>query len=130
MKKFGLMLGVSLVLLARPAVFARAKQIPSDPESARRRPRRGPIPLKAIHRDEIAAELRGMVERWKEAGTPLDNAVKHPFSVWAKTVGGILKVSGFAGFLANYGTLKLKDEIARLQLTPRDTGSRDAVARG
>ena len=65
------------------------------------------------HREEIAAELRGMIERWKEAGKTLDNAVRHPFSVWAKTIGGILKVSGFADFLGNYGTRKVSDDPVR-----------------
>ena len=54
----------------------------------------------------IAAELRGMVESWKAAGRPLDENVRHPFSPWAKTVGGILKVNGFTDFLANYGSRK------------------------
>lgn len=65
------------------------------------------------HREEIAAEIRGMIERWKAAGKPLDNAVKHPFSVWAKTVGGILKFSGFEEFLGNYGTRKVSDDPLR-----------------
>ncbi len=33
------------------------------------------------HRDRIEAELRGMVERWKAAGRPLDTKVRHPFTV-------------------------------------------------
>ena len=65
------------------------------------------------HREEIAAELRGMVERWKEAGKPLDNSIRHPFSVWAKTIGGILRVSGFEDFLANYGIRKVCDDPLR-----------------
>lgn len=36
--------------------------------------------------------------------------MKHPFSPWAKTVGGILKVSGFTDFLANYATRKTLDD--------------------
>jgi hypothetical protein len=63
--------------------------------------------------EEIAAELRGMIERWKEAGKPLDHSVRHPFSAWAKTIGGILKVSGFADFLANYGIRKVNDDPLR-----------------
>ncbi len=65
------------------------------------------------HREEIAAELRGMVERWKAAGKPLDDEVRHPFSVWAKVVGGILKVNGFSDFLANYGKRKTADDPLR-----------------
>ncbi len=65
------------------------------------------------NRDRIAAELRRMVERWKAAGSPLDQDVQYPFSQWAKTIGGILKVSGFADFLANYGTRKTADDPIR-----------------
>src|SRR5208337_4502187 len=31
------------------------------------------------NKERIAAELRGMVERWKAAGQPLDEDVRHPF---------------------------------------------------
>lgn len=65
------------------------------------------------HRDEIAAELYGMIERWKAAGSPLDEDVRHPFSVWAKTVGGILKASGLTDFLANYAVRKTVDDPVR-----------------
>jgi hypothetical protein len=65
------------------------------------------------NRDRIVAELRGMVERWKDAGRPLDEDVRHPFGSWAKTVGGILKVNGFAAFLANYGHRKTADDPVR-----------------
>lgn len=65
------------------------------------------------NRDQIAAELRGMVERWKRAGMPVDETVRHPFGPWAKTVGGILKVNGFTDFLANYGVRKTADDPVR-----------------
>ena len=65
------------------------------------------------HQDQIAAELRGMIERWKRAGMPFDLDVKHPFSPWAKTVGGILKVSEFTDFLGNYATRKTVDDPVR-----------------
>ena len=65
------------------------------------------------NRERIAAELRGMVERWKAAGQPLDEDVRHPFSVWAKRVGGILRVNGFRGFLGNYGVRKTVDDPLR-----------------
>ena len=65
------------------------------------------------HREEIAAELRGMIERWKEAGKPLDKSIRNPFSVWAQIIGGILKVSGFEKFLGNYGTRKVSDDPLR-----------------
>lgn len=62
------------------------------------------------HRDQIAAELRGMIERWKAAGFPLDESVHHSMTPWAKTIGGILKVSGFNDFLANCKTRKSADD--------------------
>lgn len=65
------------------------------------------------NRNQIDAELRGMIQRWKEAGRPLDHSVRHPFSVWAATVGGILKVSGFQGFLANFKRRKSADDVLR-----------------
>ena len=68
------------------------------------------------HRDRIEAECRGMVERWKQEGCPLDRNVKHPCSTWAQTIGGILIVSGFTGFLANYGTRKTALDPVRLGL--------------
>ena len=65
------------------------------------------------NKERIAAELRGMVERWKAAGQPLDEDVRHPFSVWAKRVGGILRVNGFQDFLGNYGVRKTVDDPLR-----------------
>jgi hypothetical protein len=65
------------------------------------------------NRERIAAELLGMVERWKAAGQPFDEEVRHPFSVWAKRVGGILRVNGFRGFLENYGVRKTVDDPLR-----------------
>jgi hypothetical protein len=50
------------------------------------------------HRETIQAELRGMVERWKEAGRPLDQTVQHPMALWARTVGGILRQGERTGF--------------------------------
>ena len=61
----------------------------------------------------IAAELRGMVERWKAAGKPLNEDVRHPFSQWAKTIGGILKVNGYTDFLANYSMRKTSNDPIR-----------------
>jgi hypothetical protein len=31
------------------------------------------------HREQIEAELRGMIEKWKVGGQPLDSRVRHPF---------------------------------------------------
>ena len=66
-----------------------------------------------LNKHRIAAELRGMVDKWKKAGKPLDEAVRHPFTPWAKTIGGILMVNGFADFLANYHHRKTADDPLR-----------------
>jgi hypothetical protein len=55
------------------------------------------------HRDQIEAELWGMIDRWVKEGKPLDQTVRHPMGPWAQTIGGILMVNGFKDFLANYG---------------------------
>lgn len=55
------------------------------------------------HQARIDAELRGMVERWRRAGRPLDKDARHPMTPWAQAVGGILKHGGFTDFLANAG---------------------------
>jgi hypothetical protein len=68
------------------------------------------------YREEIAAELRGMILRWKDAGQPLDADVRHPFSPWAATIGGILMVNGFDGFLKNCRTRKTLDDPLRKAL--------------
>ena len=65
---------------------------------------------------QIDAELRGMIERWKAAGMPLDLDVRHPFALWARTIGGILKVNGFTDFLANHGQRKTADDPLRRAL--------------
>jgi hypothetical protein len=65
------------------------------------------------NRDRIEAELRGMIERWKAAGRPTDESVKHSMTPWARTIGGILKVNGFTDFLANCGSRKTTDDPVR-----------------
>src|SRR3954451_13716169 len=57
-----------------------------------------------------------MIEGWKAAGRPLDGGGRHPFSVWAKVVGGILRVNGFRDFLGNYGVRKTADDPLRQSL--------------
>ena len=69
-----------------------------------------------MHRLEIAAEVRGMVETWKEAGCPLDYSVQHPFTLWARTIGGILQVNGFSDFLGNYSTRRTTNDPLRQAL--------------
>jgi hypothetical protein len=65
------------------------------------------------NRDRIEAELRGMIERWKEQGRPLDKSVHHPFGPWASTIGGILEANGFSDFLTNYGVHKTSADPVR-----------------
>jgi len=62
------------------------------------------------NREKITGELLGMIERWKKEGQPLDKDVQHSFSPWAETIGGILKVNGFEGFLGNYRTRRILDD--------------------
>jgi hypothetical protein len=61
-------------------------------------------------REDIDAEHRGMIERWLKAGRPLDKDVKHPFTSWGQTIGGILMVNNFKGFLANIPTRRTADD--------------------
>lgn len=65
------------------------------------------------YRDQIEAELRGMIERWRQAGSPPDQAVKHPMSRWAETIGGILRFNGFTDFLANYSQQRVANDPIR-----------------
>lgn len=65
------------------------------------------------NREKIAAELRGMIDRWQRAGMPLDNDARHAFTEWAATVGGILKLNGFEDFLGNYRKRRLSDDPVR-----------------
>jgi hypothetical protein len=83
------------------------------------------------HRDDIEAELWGMIERWVRAGKPLDKSVKHPMGPWAQTIGGILAVNGFGDFLGNYSATRaaadpIREAISILAFhaggTPRRAG--------
>lgn len=65
------------------------------------------------NRDRIEAELRGMVERWKREGSPLDPAARHPSGPWAAVIGGILMVNGFAAFLGNCALRRTADDPVR-----------------
>jgi len=62
------------------------------------------------HQAQIDAELHGMIARWRAAGCPLDQEVKHSMLPWARTVGGILMVNGYKGFLANAMVRKSVDD--------------------
>jgi hypothetical protein len=68
------------------------------------------------NRELIEAELRGMIERWKNAGRPMDMNVKHPFTEWARTIGGILTVNGYEDFLGNYAQRRTADDPVRRAL--------------
>lgn len=68
------------------------------------------------HRELIGAELRGMVERWNQAGRPLDNSIHHPFTECMRTIGGILQVNGFSDFLGNLRTRRTADDPVRRAL--------------
>ena len=65
------------------------------------------------HREQIEAEVHGMIARWRAAGCPLDEDVRHPMKPWARVVGGILKVNGFKDFLANSAIRKSADDPIR-----------------
>jgi hypothetical protein len=68
------------------------------------------------NRERIEAELRGMVEKWKESDRPLDLQARHPFTDWARVVGGILKCNGFTDFLGNYSLRRTADDPVRKAL--------------
>ena len=61
----------------------------------------------------IQAELWGMVDKWLREGKPLAEKVKYPMAPWAKTIGGILAVNGFADFLGNYKTTRAAVDLVR-----------------
>jgi hypothetical protein len=66
--------------------------------------------------ERLEAECRGLIERWKEAGRPLDNAIRHPFADWARVIGGILAANGLEHFLANYSLRRTSHDPARQAL--------------
>jgi hypothetical protein len=85
---------------------------------ASRRPAIGNPKLEFLpaNQGRIEAELRGLVERWKEAGMPLDEEVQHPFTQCARVVGGILGNAGFRDFLQNYSARRTIDDPRRAGL--------------
>jgi hypothetical protein len=62
------------------------------------------------NRSRIEAELRGMIERWRLAGCPQDETVRHSMTPWARTIGGILRHNGFTDFLGNQQARKVADD--------------------
>ena len=71
--------------------------------------------LPANH-ERIEAELRGMIARWKAAGCPFDDSVRHSMSPWGKAIGGILRHAGFRDFLRNCEVRKNADDPIRSAL--------------
>ena len=57
-----------------------------------------------------------MIARWVAAGMHLCETARHPSTAWAKTVGGILMVSGFKDFLGNYSMRRTLDDPVRQAL--------------
>src|SRR5262249_8616737 len=68
------------------------------------------------NRSRIEAELRGMIERWRLAGCPQDETVRHSMTPWARTIGGILRHNGFTDFLGNGSARKVADDPLRRAL--------------
>jgi hypothetical protein len=65
------------------------------------------------NRERFEAEGRGMILRWMREGQPLDTSVRHPFTSCTQTIGGILMVNGFEGFLGNYSVRRTADDPVR-----------------
>jgi hypothetical protein len=60
------------------------------------------------YREQLDAELRGMIEKWKRAGRPLlpDAPEGHRMVDCTRTLGGILKVNGYTDILGNYRSVR------------------------
>jgi len=88
------------------------------------------------HRWDILAELVGMVARWVEAGRPAGKCPTMRFGEWSRTIGGILEVNGYGGFLANWDEVASEltaedDEIVKLaiEVVRSGRGDTDLTAR-
>lgn len=55
----------------------------------------------AEHRGELVAAGLAIIQAWVDAGRPLAEVAFGDYRSWATTMGGILQVAGFEGFLAN-----------------------------
>jgi hypothetical protein len=77
-------------------------------ETHRNSPIGDPMEYLERHREQLDAELRGMIERWKKAGKPLlpEAPEGHRMVDCTRTLGGILQASGFNDFLANYRSVR------------------------
>ena len=77
-------------------------------ETHRNCPIGDPLEYLDKHREQLDAELRGVIEKWKKAGRPLlpDAPEGHRMVDCTRTLGGILQVSGFKDFLGNYRSVR------------------------
>jgi len=82
----------------------------TDRQSSIGNPRHQYLPR---YREEIAAEVHGMIERWRAVGMPLDDSRYHPCTEWAYVIGGILMVNGVEGFLDNYADRRVVADPVR-----------------
>jgi hypothetical protein len=82
----------------------------TDRQSSIGNPRHQYLPR---YREEIAAEVHGMIERWRAVGMPLDDSRYHPCTEWAHVIGGILMVHGVEGFLDNYADRRVVADPVR-----------------
>lgn len=80
-----------------------------EPESGR------PSPIKYAneHRQEILAELVGMVLTWVSIGGEVETEFR--FQKWAAIVGGILECHGFKGFLDNLSEVVEACSVERIE---------------
>jgi hypothetical protein len=70
------------------------------------------------NRRQIEAERWGMIDRWVQAGKPLDESMAHyPMGPWGKVIGGILLVNGFKDFLGNYSATRVVADSIREALS-------------
>ena len=82
----------------------------TDRQSSIGNPRHQYLPR---YREEIAAEVHGIIERWRAVGMPLDDSRYHPCTEWAHVIGGILMVHGVEGFLDNYADRRVVADPVR-----------------
>ena len=77
-------------------------------ETHRNSPIGDPMEYLDKHREQLDAELRGMIEKWKKAGRPLlpDAPEGHRMVDCTRTLGGILQVNAYKDFLGNYRSVR------------------------
>ncbi len=67
----------------------------------------------ATHAADIESELNGIIARWVVAGNPRDMTVVHSMGDVVQIVGGMLKLAGFTGFLADQDYSRSTGDIER-----------------